>query len=93
MSEEEAVVVPYGNNKHFALPQTGSNLTSCKLSLQDGVYSLGEIVRQLAAEAQNGALHGRAIDTRLMARRITWLAAVHTLDELRQLPQLEFLRH
>jgi hypothetical protein len=28
-----------------------------------------------------------------MARRITWLAAVHTLDELRQLPQLEFLRH
>ena len=57
------------------------------------VYDLSEIVRELATEAQYGALHGRTIDARLMAKRLTGLAAVHTLDELRQLPQLEFLRH
>jgi hypothetical protein len=93
MSEEEAVVVPFGKNEHSLLPQSGSNLTPGKLVLQDASYDLSGIVRDLATEAQYGALHGGTIDARLMARRITRLAAVHTLDELRQLPQLEFLRH
>ena len=93
MSEEEAVAVPFGKNKHSLLPQSGSNLTPGKLVLQDASYDLSGIVRDLATKAQYGALHGGAVDARLMARRITRLAAVHTLDKLRQLPQLEFLQH
>jgi hypothetical protein len=93
MSEEEAVAVPYGNNKHFALPQTGSNLTGRKVLVQGSSGDLSEIVRELATEAQNGALHGRAIDAHFMAKRLSALAACHTLNELRQLEQLQFLWH
>ena len=93
MSEEEAVAVPHGNNKHFALPQTGSNLTGRKVSTQGKGYVLSEIVRELAVEAQNGAGSGRAVDAYFLAKRLTTLAACHTLYELRQLEQLEFLWH
>ena len=93
MSEEEAVVVPFGNNKHFVLPQTGSNLTGRKVLVQGSSGDLCEIVRELASEAQYGALHGRAIDAYFMANRLIALAACHTLNELCQLEQLQFLWH
>jgi hypothetical protein len=93
MSEEEAVVVPFGKNEHSLLPQSGSNLTPRKLSLQGGVYNLSEIVRELAAEAKDGAGTGSAVDAYVMAKRLTALAASHTLNELRQLEQLQSLWH
>jgi hypothetical protein len=93
MSEEEAVVVPFGKNEHSLLPQSGSNLTGRKVLVQGSNGCLGEIVRELADEAQYGALHGRAIDAHFMAKRLAALAACHTLNELRQLEQLQFLWH
>ena len=84
----------HGAVSHVSLPtNSGSDLTSGNAFPQDIRAELSEIVCELASEAQHGARSGSAVDAHLMAHRLTALAAAYTLHELRQLPQLEFLRH